>query len=60
MLNQVSTAELLFEYIALFRPSDLMFSDMGKEFVAQVVQQLYENFLIQHTQLSLTILVQMV
>ena len=36
-------AERLFEYIALFGPSDLMLSDMGEEFVAQVVQQLCEN-----------------
>ena len=41
-------AERLFEYIALFGPSDLMLSDMGKEFVAQVVQQLCENCGIQH------------
>ncbi len=38
----------LFEYIALFGPSDLMLSEMGKEFVAQVVQQLCENCVIQH------------
>jgi hypothetical protein len=32
-------AESLFEYIALFGPCDVMLSDMGKDFVAQVVQQ---------------------
>jgi hypothetical protein len=36
-------AERLFEYIALFCPSDLMLSDMGEMFVAQVVHQLCEN-----------------
>ena len=36
-------AEKLFEYIALFGPSHWMLTDMGNEFIAQVVQQLCNN-----------------
>jgi hypothetical protein len=41
-------AERLFEYIAIFGPSDLMLTDMGNEFVAKVVQHLCDNCGIQH------------
>jgi hypothetical protein len=47
-------AERLFEYIAIFGPSDLMLTDMGNEFVAKVVQHLSDNCGIQHCRLQST------
>jgi transposase InsO family protein len=43
MFSNQEIAERLFEYIAIFGPSDLILTDMGNEFVAKVVRHRCDN-----------------